>query len=187
MNRRTVIKALAAAPILLSGFSKKGFTAEDRKKRWAERLDLVNPLSAQRFEMLLKGNTTIGSVLNLDSAGNSRVEYMVKCRHTAEAVALTDILVEGSPDVRISVTVDGEYILKDVDPATASASEIKPMDLIRTDIFRAETPEKAQAGIFMPNGTQVCVYASESGPIPDRVRLETALYMLKDPRQSRGR
>lgn len=194
MNRRTVIKALAAAPLILSGFSKKGFTSESRAKIWPERLYLVNPVSVRRFEMLLKGDAPIrsasevnisrlppgtGCILELDRADNPRVsQYIVICA-TTDAVALTGIRVEGSPDVRISVTIDGEFILRDADPAGASAAEIKPMDPLRTDIFPAETPQKVKAGIFLPNGTMICVFAPERGPIPTRVRLETALYTSK--------
>lgn len=196
MNRRTVLKALGAAPILLSGFSGKSFASAGRTPSWPERLYLVNPCSGQRFEMVSKGYAPIRSVLEIDSAmgcvleydraANSRAfEYMVRCLHATDAVALTGILLDGSPGTRIRVMVDGEPILKDMDPARISAAEIKPM-YSPSDIFTAETPGKVKVGIFLPNGTQVVV-ASERGPVPARVRLETTLYTLKDPKPSGGR
>lgn len=152
----------------------------------AERLDLVNTTSRESFEMVLKESSS--PVVLKESAWAAgqypRVfEYIAQCDHRTEAIALTGILVEGSPDVLIRATVDGEYILKDAPIAKVSPAEF-PDGFIggefgRTDIFWASTREGTQVGFFLPHGTHVCVFAT--GPVT--VTLQTSLYRLKDPVQ----
>lgn len=189
INRREFVSnaAIIAAGATLWSASSEGVA---KASEFPEHLTLVNTVARYRFEMVLRENAP--AVLKESAwlpacpwAGgqNPRLfEYMVKCDHRLEAVALTGILVEGNPDVRISVSVDGENILKDAPPAKASAAEFPDGFEVKSfpgDLFLAETPERAQAGLFLPNGTHVCVFAWAPDSSRVMVTLRTALYTLK--------
>lgn len=140
-----------------------------------KRLDLVNPASGERFEMVLKENGPVEGTLEVDREHNPQMfEHMVMCRK-GDSVALTGILVDAGTDVKIDVSIDGEYILKDAPPADVSAFVPRKRQR-QTDLFSAETPDRAHTGLFLLNGTRVCVFASAPGSIRVMVRLQTALY-----------
>lgn len=185
MNRREFV---SSAAIIAVGATLAGAASEDVMKTsgFPEHLHLVNTVARYRFEMVLKENAPAVLKESARAGGQyPRVfQHMVICDHRSEAVALTGILVEGSPDVRISVSVDGETILKDAAPAKASAAEFPDGFQVNSfpgDLFLAETPERAQAGLFLPNGTYVCVFAWAPDSIRVVVTLRTALYRVKDP------
>ena len=170
------------AATILAGGAALGISEGIRKMEFPERLYLVNTVARYRFEMAFKENVPI--VLK-EYPGWS--EHTTQCywdHHTSEAIALTGILVEGAPDVRIRISIDGEYILKNVSPAAASAAKFPDGFTVGRypgDLFLAETPERAEVGLFLPNGTSIQVYG-HGRAAKVMVTLKTALYTLKDPR-----
>lgn len=175
MKRRTVVKALAAAPFILSTLPKEGMALQDCEKEWPKTLDLVNPVSKDRYVMAFEQNAPIDGSLQIDSFYKlAWFQHTTMCR-TKEAIVLTGILLDGSPDSKISVTVDGEYVLKEATQHTASAAKLLPRQP-QTDLFTAETQENEQIGIFLPNGTNIQIFVSEMDSTRIRATLRMALY-----------
>lgn len=183
VNRREFVgsAAIIAVGAMLGDAASEGVM---KTSEFPEHLILVNTVARYRFEMVLKKNAP--AVLKESAWAGG--QYPLAFEHTTmcainDAFALTGILVDGDPDVKISVSVDGETILKDASPAKASAAEFPDGFKVHSfpgDLFLAETPERAQAGLFLPNGTNVCVFALAPSSTPVIVTLRTALYTLKD-------
>lgn len=172
-------REFVGAATFLAGGVALGISEGVRKMEPLERLYLVNTCARYRFEMAFKEKAPI----ILKESSYPVHEHTTMCL-SKEAFALTGILVDGDPDARIRVSIDGEYILKDVSPARASAARFPDGFTVGRypgDIFLAETPERTEVGLFLPNATRIQVHAQDR-PAKMGVTLRMALYSLKDPR-----
>lgn len=181
MDRREFV---ASAAIIAAGATLGSAAPVMKTSVFQEHLNLINTVARYSFEMVLKG---IAPTVLKESAWTSG-QYPRFFEHTTmcgikEAFALTGIQVDGDPDVKVSLSVDGEIILKDAPAAQASAAEFPDGFQVKSfpgDLFLVETQKGALAGLFLPNGTNVLVRAWAPSSARVMVTLRTALYRLKD-------
>lgn len=175
MDRREFV---GSAAIIAVGARLGNAAPVMKTSEFPERLDLFNPVAVKYFAMFFKESFPI-ALKESDWARdhNPRVfEHTTMCG-IREAFALTGILVESDPDAKISVMLDGEYILKAAPPAVISTFVPRSGNL--TSLFAAKTPENVHAGLFLPNGTNICVFALDPGSARVLVTLKMALYTSK--------
>lgn len=179
LNRREFVgsTAIIAVGAMLCGASPEGVM---KTIEFPDRLDLFNPVAVKYYAMFLKESSPI-ALKGSDCDRNPPVfEHTTMCG-IRDAFALTGILVESDPDAKISVMLDGEYILKAAPPAVVSAFIPRSGSESLTSLFAAKTPENIHAGLFLPNGTNIWVFVSEPRSPRVTVTLRMALYTFKAP------